>query len=334
MIAPSARVYHKIPDQWEPIIYSKKIDEVVHDNVVFNSVFNRDYEGELKGPGSKLVIRSWPELKANDYVLGTPINPQRVDARAKEVVVGRAWELSIVLDQWDLMWSDMKAWESQRSKKIGVATAEFLENKWFNEAPTALTGTPFATWNAGNNAGINGDIELGEAAVPIILTADKNPTAAAGTKAKNVLKHLYDIDMVHTRHQGASSATHKYMITSPEVLKVLREFDAFERTHCGDSLDTLLRKDVMSYGRVPATGFEVYLSNRLTGTAGTGSYAGKTIYPIFFGDTRAWTYADLVSETGIKPSPDTPGVEYEYHIGAYDWFLAQPEYFGVSYVAV
>ena len=29
MIAPSARVYHKIPDQWEPIIYSKKIDEVV-----------------------------------------------------------------------------------------------------------------------------------------------------------------------------------------------------------------------------------------------------------------------------------------------------------------
>jgi len=330
MIAPSARVYHKIPDQWEPIIYSKKIDEVVHDNVVFNSVFNRDYEGELRGPGSKLVIRSWPELKANDYVLGTPINPQRVDARAKEVVVGRAWELSIVLDQWDLMWSDMKAWESQRSKKIGVATAEFLENKWFREAGTALTGTPFATWNAGNNAGINGDIKLGTAATPVDLIAGKTGTG----NEKNVLKHLYDIDMVHTRHQGASSATHKYLITSPEVLKVLREFDAFERSACNDTLDTLLRKDVMSYGRVPATGFEVYLSNRLEPVVDPSYTGTKKVYPIFFGDTRAWTYADLVSETGIKESPDTPGVSYEYHIGAYDWFLAQPEYFGVSYVAV
>ena len=333
MIAPTARVYHKIPDQWEPIIYSKKIDEVVHDNVVFNQIFNRDYEGELKGVGSKLVIRSWPELKANDYVLGTPINPQRVDARSKEVVVGRAWELSIVLDQWDLMWSDMKAWEGQRSKKIGVATSEFLENKWFGEAYAAAANTPFTNWNTGNNAGINGDIKLGTAADPVILTAEKSPTQTVGTE-KNVLKHIYDMDMVHTRHQGASSATRKYMITSPEVLKVLREFDAFERTSCNETLDVLLRKDVMSYGRNAATGFEMYLSNRLGGTAGTGKYDGKTIYPIFFGDTRAWTYADLVSETGIKDSPDTPGVSYEYHIGAYDWFLAQPEYFGVSYVAV
>lgn len=333
MIAPGARVYHKLPDQWEPIIYSKKIDEVVHDNVVFNQIFNRDYEGELRGPGSKLVIRSWPELKANDYVLGTPINPQRVDARAKEVVVGRAWELSIVLDQWDLMWSDMKAWESQRSKKIGVATSEFLEDKWFGEAAAAVTASPFANWNAGNSAGINGDIKLGTSVAPVILTADKSPTQTVGTE-KNVLKHIYDIDMVHTRHQGASSATRKFLITSPEVLKVLREFDAFERSACNETIDVLLRKDVMSYGRNAATGFEMYLSNRLTGTAGAGNYAGKTIYPIYFGDTRAWTYADLVSETGVKDSPDTPGVSYEYHIGAYDWFLAEPAYFGVSYVAV
>ena len=324
------KLHHKLPDAWEPVIYSKKIDDKIHDNVIFNSVFNRDYEGELKGVGSKLIIRSWPDdLKPRDYVLGTPITPQRHDARAKEVTVGRAWELSLVLDQWDLMNSDMKQWESIRSKKIAVATSEFLEDKWFAEAQGALTGTAFENWNSGNAAGINGDIVLGTAGTPVTLIAEKS---SATTGEKNVLKHFYDIDMVHTRHQGASSATHKYLITVPEVFKVLREFDAFERSACNDSVQELLRRDVMSYGRLGATGFDVYVSNRIRPIGKTA--AGKSIYPLFFGDTRAWTYADLISETGVKPDPKIPGIDYEYHIGGYDWFLAQPEYFGVSYVAV
>lgn len=334
MFAPEYKLNHKLPDAWEPVIYSKKIDDKVHDNVIFNSVFNRDYEGELKGIGSKLVIRSWPDdLKPRDYILGTPITPQRHDASAKEVTVGRAWELSLVMDQWDLMNSDMKQWESVRSKKIAVACAEFLEGKWFAEAQGAAVGNPYANWNFGNAAGINGDIQLGTEQAAVELVADKSPTSpGAGRIAKNVLQHFYDIDMVHTRHQGASSATGKFIITVPEVLKVLREFDAFERTSCNDSVQDLLRRDVMSYGRLGATGFDIYVTNRLRGRK--NETTGKTVYPLFFGDTRAWTYADLFSETGVKPDPKIPGIDYEYHIGGYDWFLAQPEYFGVSYVAV
>ena len=49
MIAPQAKLYNKIPDDWEPIVYSKKIDDKTNDNVVFTNVFNRDYEGELRG---------------------------------------------------------------------------------------------------------------------------------------------------------------------------------------------------------------------------------------------------------------------------------------------
>lgn len=321
------KLNHKLPDAWEPVVYSKKIDDRVHDNVIFNSVFNRDYEGEVKGIGSKLIIRSWPDdLKVRDYVLGTPITPQRHDARAKEVTVGRAWESSYVLDQWDLMASDMKAWENLRSKKIGVAIAEFLEDKWFAEAQGALLGTPFQDWNSGRNAGKNGDIDLGDATNPVALSAEKSPVSG-----KNVLKHFYDIDLVHSRHQGASSATGKFIITVPEVLKYLREFDAFERTHNSDSLQELLRKDVMAYGNLGVTGFDVYVSNRIKPV---GKAGGKSVFPMFFGDTRAWTYADLFSETGVKPDPKIPGIDYEYHIGGYDWFLAQPEYFGVSYVAV
>ena len=323
------KIHHKIPDAWEPIVYSKKIDDVAHDNVIFTQIFNHDYEGELKGIGSKLVIRSWPDLKANSYVVGTPINPKRVTATAREVTVGRAWELSLVLDQWELMNSDMKAWERMRSQKIGVAASEFQEDEWFGEAAAALKATDQKDWNSGNQAGINGDIRLGEINAPVVLVSDKKPTADG---QKNVLAHFYDIDMVHSRHRGASSASRKYIITVPEVGKVLREFDAFERSACNDSLQELLRKDVMSVGRLGVTGFDVYLSNRMRPVAKTDD--GKSVYPIYFGDERAWTYADLFSETGVKEDPVTPGVQYEYHIGGYDWWLADPQYFGVSYVAI
>lgn len=329
------KLYHKLPEAWEPIIYSSKIDEQVHDNVIFNQIFNRDYEGELKGIGSELVIRSWPEIKANDYVLGTPINPQRIDASARTVKVGRAWEISLVLDQWDLMNSDMKAWENKRSAKIAPTAAEFLEDKWFNEAPGVLANSVFGTWNTGNAAGMNGDITLGTASAPVELSAEKNPTSpGSGRIAKNIVKHFYDIDMVHARHKGASAATKKYMIIVPEVLKILREFDAFERSSCAEPLDALLRKEVAKVGTLAVSGFDVYVSNRLMGAKDQSIAGGKTVYPIFFGDTRAWTYADLVSETGVKPDPKIPGVDYEYHIGGYDWWLCDSQYAGVSYVAV
>ena len=334
MIAPQAKLYHKIPDDWEPIVYSKKIDDKTNDNVVFTNVFNRDYEGELRGIGSELVIRSWPDIKVNDYILDTPINPQRVDSRSKHVKVGRAWEASFVLDGWDLMNTDIKGWEAKRSSLIAVRLAEFLEDKWFREAPATLAAAavdvPEAARNIGNSAGFNGDIKLGEPNQAIELMIEK-PANTFGTYQRNVVDYFYDCDMVLSRQKGASAATKKFIICAPEVFDKLRRFDAFERSHAAPELATMLRADILSAGKIPVTGMDVYISNRLKAV---GTSGGKSIYPVYFGDTRAWTYADLVSKTGVKEDPKIPEVQYEWHIGAYDWFLAAPEYFGVGFVAV
>ena len=132
MIAPSARVYHKIPDQWEPIIYSKKIDEVVHDNVVFNSVFNRDYEGELKGPGSKLVIRSWPELKANDYALAREIVAWKENVAAKwddvhVESVQMSDNFNMAVDTNDVLEATVKLNTAGLGRSLGVELVTYRE---------------------------------------------------------------------------------------------------------------------------------------------------------------------------------------------------------------
>ncbi len=333
MIADQAKVYHKIPDDWEPVVYSKKIDDKTNDNVVFTNVFNRDYEGELRGVGSELVIRSWPDITVNDYVLDTPINPQRFDARSKHVKVGRAWEASFVIDDWDLMNTDIKGWEAKRSSLVAVRCAEFLEDKWFREAAATLAAAavdvPEAARNIGNSAGFNGDIMLGEPNDPVVLSIEK-PATLTGMN-RNVVDYFYDCDMVLSRQKGASAATKKFFIAPPEVFDKLRRFDAFERSHAAPELGTMLRADILSAGRIPVTGMEVYVSNRLKAIGKSG---GKSIYPVYFGDTRAWTYADLVSESGIMPDPKIPKNSYEWHIGAYDWFLAAPEFFGAGFVAV
>lgn len=330
MFANDKKVYHPIPAEWDPVVYSSKIEDTAHDNCVLTQLCNREYEGELKGFGSKLVIRTMPELKVRDWAPGTPYIPQRPTSPALEVTVGRAYEGSFVIDDWDMMNSDIKGWEQKWAAKIAIAADEKQEQEFFSEFPAFAHPD-----NQGDNAGASTHtFHLGTLAAPILLTHDGRgytPGEGGALPTMDATNLFLDAEVVHAEQEGASAATGKFTVVPHAILNIIRKNEIWAKAaYSGDS-QSILRKSVLAAGSLGVGGFTVYATNHLKPVT---EVSGHKVYAIPFGDTRAVTYADLFSRVDIKDEPHTVGVKYQVITGGYDWWCVHPEYFGVMYVAL
>lgn len=322
-------VYHQLPEAFSPPVYSKKIDVKLHDSVIFTPCFNHNYDGDAKGPGSEIVIRSKPEIVAHAYKPGTPVSPQRVDSRARSVKVGRSWEVSMEIHDWEKMNTDLPAWLDLHSYDVSQAAREHMEDEWFGEADAELAASPFASRNAGAAAGEFGTFNLGTDASPVALSAE-GPTAAASASKRNVVDLFYDLNMVYSQHTGAGRGF-KYAIVPLEVCDLMLRFDAFYRSASPAALPEMLSADVSKFGAHPVTGFNMLVSRRLKPKVVNGT----KVFFIYFGDSNAWSWVDLGSVNGMfKDVDNTPGKDVDYNIGYYDRWLADPRYFGVAKVTI
>ncbi len=343
MFDPANMTYHWMPEGYSPKVYSKILDKKFHDSTVFTPCFNHKWDGELKGPGSELVVRSEGEVQVAPYVRGTPIATYEPEARTRTIKCGRSWQSARNIRDWEKQNTDLPEWYNVNAAKVAEAFQRYAEDLWFDEAAAALGDTAFAAHNMGNLAGDGKNIKLGTAASPVLLS-QKGPDAAAqitpvGTEfavAKNVVDHFYDMNKVWSQADGAGTGgAYKYAVGPVEVSDSLLRFDAFYRSHSPEPLQTILSADVTNYGPTKATGFNFLESKRIK-PVGEVTVGGENyrVFPIFFGDSNAWSWIDLGTENGTFKSNDTPGLHTEWTIGDFDFWLDDPRYFGVSYVAV
>lgn len=329
MYNPENMVYHGMPEGYMPRVYSKVIDKKFHESTVFTPCFNHKYDGEVKGPGSELVIRSDGEVQVAPYVLGTPLAAYEPTARERKIKVGRSWQSARIIRDWEKQNTDLPQWYDVNAAEIAAAFQRYAEDEWFAEAPAAASNNPH---NSGANAGDSENIDLGTVGSPVVLSR-KGPDDAATDNAKNVLDHLYDMNLVWGQNEEAGQGNpFKYVIGPMELSDLLIRFDAFSRSGSPAELTTLLSADVTNYGQTKYTGFNFLESKRLKPVGRTSG--GKRIFPILFGDSNAWSWVDLGTESGSFKSNDTPGLHKEWTIGSYDFWLDDARFFGVSYVAL
>ena len=212
--------------------------------------------------------------------------------------------------------------------EIAAAFQRYAEDEWFREAPAAAAANPH---NTGKNAGDSQNIDLGSVDQPVVLSRKGPDSVAQGEK--NVLDHLYDMNLVWGQNEEAGQGNpFKYVIGPMELSDLLIRFDAFSRSGNPAELTTLLSADVTNYGQTKYTGFNFLESKRLKPVGRTAD--GKRVFPILYGDSNAWSWVDLGTESGSFKSNDTPGLHKEWTIGSYDFWLDDARYFGVSYVAL
>jgi hypothetical protein len=161
--------YSSLPNgNFIPEIWSKKMQAKFYASTVLGEIANHDWEGEIKGSGSKVIIRAIPTVTIGDYGIGGTINYQDLSDDKIELLIDKAKYYAFKVDdvdevQADIMIVNKTTQDASEQMKIVVDT-DVLGNVYSDAgntlATTVITATNVLTWI------INAGTSLDEANVP------------------------------------------------------------------------------------------------------------------------------------------------------------------------
>lgn len=331
MIANVSMVPQSVLDQWDPVIYAADLYDVARENTIRKNLCGAQYAGEIKGYGSKLVIRKTPKVKTERFVANAPFVPQHLQADSIEVTVGRGRTYAVAISSWEEMTSDIKNWQRIATEEGGKQLDEDEEVEFFDSL--SVFGAPE---NQGHAAGRRtGMYNLGSPAHPVVVTradqdftSDANPTTSGnptGTQGAALL--LCNVDAAMSEQPGFGQEQ-PFVVVPPAFANLVRKSEHFSKITVADTDGWAVRKGLKAIGTI--AGLTIYQTNfvkSFTQTNGT-----RTVFDIVFGDKRAITYADIVSRVDVKDNPFVVGMTNIVATHVYDWFEVRPEYFGHAYV--
>jgi len=105
---PRAAGYNSLPNgNFLPEIWSRKLQLRFYAKTVIGSLLNHDWEGEIKGKGSKVKIRVKPTIVIQDYPVGGSINYQDLADDYIELNIDKAKLAAFKVDDVDVAQADI-----------------------------------------------------------------------------------------------------------------------------------------------------------------------------------------------------------------------------------
>jgi hypothetical protein len=246
-----------------PEIWSGKLIEKFYDATVLAAIANTDYEGEIRGQGDKVIIRTKPTLSINDYTAGQTLTYQRPSSNVVELLIDKGKYFNAVVDdvhevQADLDMLSMWADDASEQMKIAIDT-DVLDDVTGIGASAGLNSA-----NYGASAGrISGDINLGTTGSPLSLVA-RSP----GVSDTEIMDLIVNMGLVLDEQNIPE--TGRWIIMPAWAAALLKRSELRDASLTGDG--TSLARN----GRLGMVDrFTIYVSNLLpVNTGATAIYAG------------------------------------------------------------
>lgn len=231
-----------------PEIWSGKLQVKFYKTTVFSEISNSDWEGEIKGQGDKVVIRTIPTITINNYAKGDTLTNQLPDSSPVELLIDKGKYFAVVLDDVDAVQADIKLMDTftnDATEQMKIA----IDADVLNGVKAAA-----ATANKGATAGaISGNINLGTDAAP-----------RAVTKA-NILDLILDAGQVLDEQNVPE--TGRFMVIPSWMAAMIKGSELRQAYLTGDDSSTLRTGKIGNIDR-----FTVYVSNNLPKTGDGDSY--------------------------------------------------------------
>lgn len=261
-----------------PEIWSGKLQVKFYKATVFGEISNTDYEGEIKGQGDKVQIRSIPDITIASYTKGLNLATQ-VPAPTKQTLnIDQAKYFNVLVDDVDATQSDVALMET--------FTTDASEQMKISIDSTVLAGV-FAgadATNKGSTAGaVSGNIDLGATGAAVALT-----------KA-NVLDYIVDSGLV--LDENNIPETGRWMVVPAWMAALIKKSDLKDAALTGDSQTPLRNGRLGMIDR-----FTLYVSNQVPTSADSG-----TKYHVLFGTKAAITFASQFTKMETLRSTSTFG---------------------------
>lgn len=262
-----------------PEIWSSKLIEKFYLTTVLAAISNTDYEGEIKGQGDLVKIRTVPTLTINDYTAGQTLTNQRPTSSVVELLIDKGKYWSAIADDVMVVQSDiemMNKWATDASEQMKIAV----------DRDVLGTIIPsFSAYNRGATAGkLSTNINLGVTGTPLALTK------------VNIIDTLVDLNEVLSQQNIPEQG--RFFVLPFWANSLLKKSDIKDASMSGDGVS------VMRNGRVGMIdGTTIYVSNNMAHvTDGANSCSN-----IIAGHTNGLTFASQLVKTETLRAESTFG---------------------------
>jgi hypothetical protein len=288
---------------YNPEIYSGKLVEKFYKTTVFGEIASTDYEGEIAGYGSNVIIRTIPDVVVDDYVIGQGLTPQYPQRNSVTLSIDKAKSFNVALSTVDSRQSDIDmadVFANDGSIQLRIAAdADMLET-----IPSDVDAD-----NQGSAAGADsGDLDMGTAADPRLLTKD------------NVVDLFTDAGQVLDEQSVSDEG--RWIVVPPWVINLLKKSDLKIASLAGDGVSILRNGKVGEIDR-----FTVYQSRNVLRQT---SPAVSTYVP--FGHSAGLTFAAQIVECQMIDNPSDFGYLIR-GLMVYGYEVIEPSYVGLAIVA-
>lgn len=208
-----------------PEIWASKLIVNFYDSTVLSAISNTEYEGEIKGMGDKVNIRTTPELTVRQYEKGMTLQVERPDKPKITLNIDQGDYFAAIEDDVDKVQSDINlldAWTKDASERMKIRIDSVV-----------LTGmlTDIDIYNKGATAGrISQSINLGATAAPVQITKT------------NVLDYIIDLGVVLDEANAPSDS--RFLVIPAWVAGLIKKSDLKDASLSGDA------QSIMRNGRL------------------------------------------------------------------------------------
>lgn len=231
-----------------PEIWSGKLQAKFYKTTVFSEISNNDWEGEIKGQGDKVHIRTIPTITINDYAKGDNLTNQVPTSTPIELSIDKGKYFAVVLDDVDAVQTDIKM--------MDIFTNDATEQMKIAIDSLVMAGIKNA--GAAANQGATGGLISGN----INFGTDASPRAV--TKA-NILDLILDAGQGLDEQNVPESG--RWLVIPSWMAAMIKGSDLKQAYLTGDTVSPLRNGKLGMIDR-----FQVYVSNNLPKTADGDSY--------------------------------------------------------------
>lgn len=299
-----------------PEVWSGKLQVKFYKSTVLGEITNNDWEGEIKGQGDKVYIRTIPTINILNYTKGQNLNSQVPNSTPLELLIDKGKYFQVVLDDVDAVQADVKLMDiftNDASQQMKIAIDGDVLGSVFADA---------AATNKGVGAGaLSQDINLGVAGAPRQVTA------------VNVLDMLLDMGQVLDEQNVPEEG--RWAVIPAWMASLIKRSDLKQAYLTGDSVSPLRNGKLGMVDR-----FTLYVSNNLSSVndlgadgepGGTGANADTKAWNIMAGTRDAISFASQITNVETLRSTATFG-NIMRGLNVYGYKVTKPEALVHGYV--
>ncbi len=314
-----------IPEKW-----STKLVEKFYDATVLSHVANTNWQGEIKGLGDKVWIRTRGAVPVylNVYQKGGVLPPpDRIESPRLQLLIDQNTHFYFGVDDIDKYQSDislMSQWaeDATEGEKVAIDTdvlAYVMGRGGYNPA-IQYTVSKIDALNQGAAAGkVSGLYNLGTYDATGVASAPAQVTTA------NIIKYLAMAEAVLGEYNIPDDQS-KFFIMPRVMAMLLKTSDIKDASMMGDATSALRSGRL---GRL--LNFTLYASNLLP--HGVDPTTGQMSFHCLFGHPLGLTFADQFTETDYIDKPETTFGKYIKSLHVFGREVVKPSALGCLYAA-